>query len=83
MGPILCIVKTDKINKIGQRSYATYGSEVRVSNPIYVDDIVGVGCPMVIEKTVEHLKPLEETKKFTFSNIKSVIVKIGNKDRGY
>ena len=43
MGPILCIVETEKINKIGERCYATYGPEKRINNLLYVDDIVGVG----------------------------------------
>ena len=38
---------------------------------------------MVIENTVKNVKLLEVRKKFTFSNIKSVIVKIGNKDGGF
>ena len=83
MGPILCNVETDKINEIGERWYTTYGPEIRINNLLYVDNIVGVGRPMVVENTGRNLKLLEERKKFTFSNIKSVIVKIGIKDRGY
>ena len=60
MGPILCIVETNKINKIRERCYTTYETEIRINNLPYVDDIIGMG-----------------------SNIKSVIVKVGNKDRGY
>ena len=40
MGPILCIVETDKINKIGELRYATYGPEIRINNLLFVDDIV-------------------------------------------
>ena len=54
-----------------------------MTNHSYVDDIVGVGNPVVIENIVKIIKLLEERKKFTFSNINSVIVKILNKDRGY
>ena len=53
MGPTLCIVETDKINKIGKSCYTTYGPENRMNNLLYVDDIVGVGNPMVIENTVK------------------------------
>ena len=80
MGPILCTVVTDKINEIEERRYATYGPEIRIRNLLYADDIVGVGSQLVIEDTVKNVKLLEERKKFTFSNIKSIIV---NKDRGY
>ena len=47
--PIQCIVKTYIRNKIGEGCYTTYGLEIRVNNVLYVDDIVGVGNPMVIE----------------------------------
>ena len=39
MGPILCIMETDKINKIVEK----YGQEIRITNLLYVDDIVSVG----------------------------------------
>ena len=80
---ILCMVATDKINKIGERCYAIYGPKIRINNLLKADDIVGVGSPMVIENTVKNLELLEEGKMLTFSNIKSVIVKIGHKDGGY
>ena len=70
-----CIVDMDKLNIIGERCYATYGSEIGINNPLYVDDIFGIGNPMVIENTVSNLKLLEERKKLTLSNIKSVLVK--------
>ena len=73
MGPILCIVKTDKINKIGEWCYTTCGPEIRINNLLYVDDIVGIFSPMVIENTVKILKLLEE-KTVTLSSIKSVVV---------
>ena len=41
MGPILCIVETDKINKIGERCYSAYGQEIRINNLLYIDGIVG------------------------------------------
>ena len=83
MKSILCIVEADKINKILESCYTTYGPQIRIDNLLYVDDIVGEGKPMVIENTVKSIKQLEERKKFTFSNIKSDMIKIGNKDRGY
>ena len=51
MGPIICIVETDKISKIGERCYATYGPEIRINTLLYVDDIVGVGSRMAIKNT--------------------------------
>ena len=51
MGPILCIVETDKINKIGERCYTTYGPEIRIKNLLYIDDIVGIDNPIVIENS--------------------------------
>ena len=58
MGPILCIVETDKINKNGEMCYTTYGPEKRINHLLYVDDIVGVGSPMVIQNTVKNIKLL-------------------------
>ena len=49
MGPILCIVETDKINKIGERCHTTYGPEIIIKNLLYIDDIVGIDNPIVIE----------------------------------
>ena len=51
-------METDKINKIGERCYTTYGPEIIINNLLYVDDIVGVGSPMAIENTVKKLKLL-------------------------
>ena len=62
MGPILCKVEMDGVNKIGERSYTTYGPVIRINNVFYVDDIVGVGNPMVIESTVKNVKLLEGQK---------------------
>ena len=42
MGPILCIVETNKINKIRERCYTTYETEIRINNLPYVDDIIGI-----------------------------------------
>ena len=53
MGPVLLIVETDKINKIGERCYTTYGPEIIINNLLYADDIVDIGNQMVIENTVE------------------------------
>ena len=56
MGPMLCIVETDKINKIGERCYTTYGSEIRINNLLCVDDIVVVGNPIAIKNAVKTLR---------------------------
>ena len=64
MVPILCIVETEKINKIGERCYTTYGPEIRINNLLYVDDIAGVGSPKVIENTVKNLKQLDKNVYF-------------------
>ena len=47
------VVKTDKINEIGERCYTTYRPEIRINNLLYVDDIVGVRITMVIENGVK------------------------------
>ena len=77
------IVETDKINEVGERCYTTYGPEIIINNLLYVDDTVGVGSPMVIESTDKKFKAIRRRKKLTLCIIKSVILKIGNKDSGY
>ena len=69
-GTSVCIVETDKINKIVESCYTTYRPEIRINNLLYVDDIVGVGNPMVIENTVRNLKLLEEREKVYFQQHK-------------
>ena len=49
MGPILCIVETDKI---GERCYTIYRPEIRINNLLYVDDIVDLGNPMAMENSL-------------------------------
>ena len=56
MGPIFGIVETDNINKIRERCHTTYGPEIRINNLSYVDDIVGIGNPMVIENSKKIVK---------------------------
>ena len=58
MGTILYIVETDKINKIGESCYSIYGPEIILDNLLCVDDIAGIGSPMVIANTVKNLKLL-------------------------
>ena len=60
-----------------ERCYTTYRPEIGINYLLYVDDIVVVGSPMVIENTIKNLKLLEERDMFTFSNIKSVVAKRG------
>ena len=47
----LLLVETDKINKIGERCYTTYGPEIRINSLLHVDDMVGKGNPMATEKS--------------------------------
>ena len=47
---------------------------------VYVDDIIGAGSKLCIEKTVRNLTEMEEKKKFTFSTEKSkyMVIKTGS-----
>ena len=65
MRAILCIVETDKIIKIGERCYATYGPEIKLSNHLCVDDVVRVCNPMVVEN-IYKFKTIRIKKKVCF-----------------
>ena len=61
-----------------QRSYilerhcTTYGPEIRITNPLYGDDIAGIGNPMVIKT---QLKAIRRKKKVYFQQHKKHNIK--------
>ena len=64
-GNKLCIVSTDRINKMG-----TYLEKDGIRYPIFVDDKLGVGCIETIEEMNEKMRILETTKKYKYNTKK-------------
>ncbi len=81
MGHTLCTIETDKINTIGEKSITSIGPGISIQNLIYVDDVAGIGTRETIEATGRNLVLMEERKKFTFNNAKTVILPIINNNK--
>ena len=67
-------METDKINKILERCYTTYGPEIRIKYLLYVDEIIDVGNSMVMENTVK-IKAIRRKKKVYFQQYRRPISK--------
>ena len=63
-GSKLCIVSTDRINKMGH-----YLEKDGIRYPIFIDDKLGLGEPDTIREMVSKMRILEVTKKYIY-NIK-------------
>ena len=67
MGPPLCGVSTDKINKIGKESMLKVHN-IEIKSPVFVDDMLGMGNNEMVEEFSRKVNLLEKLKKFTFNN---------------
>ena len=68
LGPKLCSINTDKVNLMGNSNISTIGPRIKTKSLIYVDDIQNTSSNVTqLEKTVENLKGMEETKGYTFN----------------
>ena len=76
MGPTMCIVSTDKINKINETTVTTIGRNFIIESLTFVDDIIGIGTKKTVEKVGRNLRTMEIQKKFTFNKEKTNIMKI-------
>ena len=81
MGPTMCIVETDRVNDINEKTITTIGAETEIESVIFVDDIMGMGTKSTIEKVGRNMREMEIKKKFTFSKEKTKIIKIETKKR--
>ena len=62
-GPKLCVVSTDRINKMG-----SYQEKDGIRIPIFVDDKLGIGDIETIEDMNWRMGVLETTKKYKYNN---------------
>ena len=76
MGPTMCIVSTDKINKINETTVTTLGPNFIIENLTFVDDIIGAGTKKTVERVGRNLRTMEIQKNFTFNKEKTNIMKI-------
>ena len=62
LGPPLCGVSTNRLNKMGENG-AIVLNKNEIQSPIFVDDILGMGGKKEVENVGEKMKGLEKTKK--------------------
>ena len=65
LGPTLCCVSTDQINKIGECQQRNLGKEY-MAILIFVDDVMSAGNAEEARKAIRNFKEMEDLKKFTY-----------------
>ena len=65
LGPQLCCVETDQINKIGENQEKAVGEQI-VGILIFVDDVMSAGTADDIRKAIRNFSDMEQLKKFTY-----------------
>ena len=83
LGPKLCCINTDKVNKIGKKCITYIGPKVKTESLIYVDDIQNASSNVKqLENAVDNLKSLENKKGYLFNNdVKKTAILIVNKKK--
>ena len=83
LGPKLCCVNTDKINKIGKKCVTYVGPKVKTESLIYVDDIQNASSNVKqMENAADNLRRLENQKGYLFNNdVKKTAILIVNKKK--
>ena len=78
LGPMLCCVSTDQINKMGEDQERNLGNEY-VAILIFMDDVMSAGYAEEIRKAIRNCKDMEDIKKFTFGlkKTKYLVMKTG------
>ena len=65
LGPTLCCVSIDQINKVGENQERNIGREY-LAIIIFVDDVMSAGNPGEARKTIRNCREMEELKKVTY-----------------
>ena len=65
LGPTLCCVETDQINKIGEDQERLLGTQ-KVAILIFVDDVMSAGTAEDARKAIRNMAEMEVIKKFTY-----------------
>ena len=83
-GPQLCSVSTDRINKMKEEVGTIVNGE-EIKNPVFVDDMNGMGKVELIESMGRKMNVLEKTKKFSYNNARGkteiLPIKYGSKKK--
>ena len=73
LGPTLCCVVTDQINKIGEPQDRNLGHEY-VAILIFVDDVMSAGNAEEARAAIRNCKEMERKKKFTYGLKKTKVM---------
>ena len=65
LGPTLCCVSIDQVNKIGENQERSLGNEI-IAIVVFVDDVMSAGCAEDGRKAIRNFKELEDLKKVTY-----------------
>ena len=65
LGPTLCCVETDQINKIGVDQERLLGAE-KIAILIFVDDVMSAGTAADARSAINNMGEMETIKKFTY-----------------
>ena len=65
LGPTLCCIETDQINKIGEDQERLLGNQ-KVAILIFVDDVMSGGTAEDARKSIRNMAEMERIKKFTY-----------------
>ena len=78
LGPTLCCISTDQINKIGETQERCLGKEY-MAILIFVDDVMSAGNPNDARKAIRNFREMEDMKKFTYGlkKTKYMVMKTG------
>ena len=78
LGPQLCCVETDQINKIGENQEKMVGDQM-VGILVFVDDVMRAGGAEEIRRAIRNFAAMETLKKFTYGLKKTnyMIIKTG------
>ena len=81
LGPQLCCVETDQINKIGENQEKMVGEQM-VGILVFVDDVMSAGTAEDIKKAIRNFGAMETFKKFTYGLKKTnyMIMKTGREN---
>ena len=79
LGPTLCCIETDQINKIGEDQTRCLGDEI-IGILIFVDDVMSAGIASDARKCIRNLREMEVIKKFTYG-LKKTLYMVVNTGR--
>ena len=76
LGPTLCCVSTDQINKIAENQERSIGNEY-IAILIFIDDVMSAGNANEARKAIRSFRVMEDLKKYTYG-LKKTKVMVAN-----